>query len=472
VSGVVVKLRYHTRGGVVEAGKNIMELLPLKDELIIEARLRPQDIDSVKHGQTAMVRLTALNQRITPMVAADVIYLSADTLADEKKSQQVGPTDIYIVRVKLNSEESRNIPASARRPGCRPRSTSRRRSGRSFSTSCGDSRQHDACVPGALGAVMLARTWPEGVGTMVTMSRNDRHLSSGGASRDTIVPGSLAGCLTWWLVTARSRGPMAGRFCGALGDSRDGLRPAGVRQSHGAPVDLPPGIRHRTFFSAGRIDESRNGSRFVAIAYGTARRTAWAAATDRIRMSALGAVRCPNLAGREGVVVGAGRYRSTVRIMFDGFRSPTSLHRSYIEPVTGKECSPSGTAASFAGSPAKSAKRPGAGTVLPARRLFGGRARAGGPALTCHVLPRCRLLKSSSILIPGDTVWRRCKAGRLAILNDAAAYFAALREALLLATRQVYIIGWDIHSLTRFVGPSGQADDGYPEELGAFLKRS
>lgn len=85
-------------------------------------------------------------------------------------------------------------------------------------------------------------------------------------------------------------------------------------------------------------------------------------------------------------------------------------------------------------------------------------------------MPRCRLLQSSSILIPGDTVWRRCKVGRLAILNDAAAYFAALREALLLATRQVYIIGWDIHSLTRFVGPSGQAEDGYPQELGAFLK--
>jgi len=85
-------------------------------------------------------------------------------------------------------------------------------------------------------------------------------------------------------------------------------------------------------------------------------------------------------------------------------------------------------------------------------------------------LPRCRLLQSSSILIPGDTVWRRCKAGRLAILNDAAAYFAALRQALLLATEQVYILGWDIHSLTRLVGPSGKADDDYPEELGAFLK--
>ncbi|HEY9452590.1 MAG TPA: HlyD family type I secretion periplasmic adaptor subunit [Bradyrhizobium sp.] len=117
VSGVVVKLRYHTRGGVVEAGKNIMELLPLKDELIIEARLRPQDIDSVKHGQQAMVRLTALNQRITPMVSGDVVYLSADTLADEKKSQQVGPTDIYLVRVRLNREESMALPGFSPTPG-------------------------------------------------------------------------------------------------------------------------------------------------------------------------------------------------------------------------------------------------------------------------------------------------------------------------------------------------------------------
>jgi HlyD family secretion protein len=117
VRGVVVKLRYHTQGGVVEAGKSIMDLLPLKDELIIEARLRPQDIDSVKQGQKAMVRLTALSQRITPMVSGDVVYLSADTLADEKKSQQVGPTDIYIVRVKLNNEETRSIPDFSPTPG-------------------------------------------------------------------------------------------------------------------------------------------------------------------------------------------------------------------------------------------------------------------------------------------------------------------------------------------------------------------
>jgi HlyD family secretion protein len=82
VKGVVVKLRYHTTGGVIEAGKNILEILPLQEELIIEARVRPQDIDSVKHGQHATVRLTALSQRVTPMVSGEVIYLSADTLAD------------------------------------------------------------------------------------------------------------------------------------------------------------------------------------------------------------------------------------------------------------------------------------------------------------------------------------------------------------------------------------------------------
>jgi HlyD family type I secretion membrane fusion protein len=117
VRGVVVKLRYHTQGGVIEAGKSIMEILPLKDELIIEARVRPQDIDSVKHGQHATIRLTALNQRITPMVSGEVIYLSADTLADERKSQQMGPTDIYIVRVKLNNEEAATIPGFSPTPG-------------------------------------------------------------------------------------------------------------------------------------------------------------------------------------------------------------------------------------------------------------------------------------------------------------------------------------------------------------------
>lgn len=58
----------------------------------------------------------------------------------------------------------------------------------------------------------------------------------------------------------------------------------------------------------------------------------------------------------------------------------------------------------------------------------------------------------------------------MAVLNDAAAYFAALREALLDAQDLVYVIGWDIHSKTRLVGASGRAEDGLPEELGPFLR--
>ncbi len=80
------------------------------------------------------------------------------------------------------------------------------------------------------------------------------------------------------------------------------------------------------------------------------------------------------------------------------------------------------------------------------------------------------LPRSSSVLVPGDTIWRKCDAGRVAVLNDAAEYFGALREALLLAERQVFIIGWDIHSETPLVGPSGVADDGLPDTLGPFLK--
>lgn len=57
----------------------------------------------------------------------------------------------------------------------------------------------------------------------------------------------------------------------------------------------------------------------------------------------------------------------------------------------------------------------------------------------------------------------------MAVFNDAAVYFGALRDALLLAERQVHIIGWDIHSQTPLVGPSGRVDDKLPVELGPFL---
>lgn len=109
VRGIVVKLNQHTRGGVVSAGGTIMELLPVNDELIIEGRISPNQVAHVKEGQPATVRLSALNQRITPMIEGRVTYLSADTIADRPSmltaTQETTDRGSFIVRVQLDDTD-------------------------------------------------------------------------------------------------------------------------------------------------------------------------------------------------------------------------------------------------------------------------------------------------------------------------------------------------------------------------------
>ena len=70
---------------------------------------------------------------------------------------------------------------------------------------------------------------------------------------------------------------------------------------------------------------------------------------------------------------------------------------------------------------------------------------------------------------PGHNVWRVARAERASLLIDGANYFAAVRAAMIKARHSILIAGWDIHSQTRLVGPSGEADDGYPETFAEFL---
>jgi HlyD family secretion protein len=115
VRGIVVKLRYHTTGGVIEPGKNIMEILPLRDNLVIEVRVRPQDIDHVKIGQEASIRLTALNRRTTPTLLGKVAYVSADALPDDL--QTVAGREVYVVRVQLDEEQPPPMQNFKPKPG-------------------------------------------------------------------------------------------------------------------------------------------------------------------------------------------------------------------------------------------------------------------------------------------------------------------------------------------------------------------
>ena len=114
VAGVVVKLNYFTVGGVIRPGNDILALLPLGDELIIEVNVRPQDIDHVKIGQEALVRLPALNQRLTPMLPGNVTYVSADAIPNEKKQNA---DNIYIAHIQLDAAMARQVRNFTPTPG-------------------------------------------------------------------------------------------------------------------------------------------------------------------------------------------------------------------------------------------------------------------------------------------------------------------------------------------------------------------
>jgi HlyD family secretion protein len=99
-SGVIHQLSVHTIGGVIRAGDVLMEVVPDSDDLLIEARLQPNDIDQVRAGQNAFVRFSAFNQRVTPQLAGTVSYVSADTSRDQQTN-----APYYSVKITLPEDE-------------------------------------------------------------------------------------------------------------------------------------------------------------------------------------------------------------------------------------------------------------------------------------------------------------------------------------------------------------------------------
>jgi HlyD family secretion protein len=111
-SGVIQQLSVHSIGGVIRAGDTIMEVVPDLDDLQIEARLPPNDIDQVRMGQSAFVRFSAFNQRVTPQVSGTVSYVSPDTSHDQQTN-----TPYFTVRVSLPEDERRRLAGLQLVPG-------------------------------------------------------------------------------------------------------------------------------------------------------------------------------------------------------------------------------------------------------------------------------------------------------------------------------------------------------------------
>lgn len=114
VSGTVIRLHYHTAGGVIESGRAIAEILPSEEPLIIEVQVPRVDIDSVRKGQPATIRLTALNRRTTPILYGEVIYVSADSVTETSSGM---PQEVYIARVSMPVAQMRRVANFTPTPG-------------------------------------------------------------------------------------------------------------------------------------------------------------------------------------------------------------------------------------------------------------------------------------------------------------------------------------------------------------------
>ncbi len=98
VSGIIKDIKINTVGGVVKPGEDIIEIVPMDEQLLVEARIRPSDIAFIYPGQEAIVKITAYDFSIYGGLNGEVIDISADTIMNEKGES--------FYRVRLRTTES------------------------------------------------------------------------------------------------------------------------------------------------------------------------------------------------------------------------------------------------------------------------------------------------------------------------------------------------------------------------------
>ncbi|WP_373960510.1 HlyD family type I secretion periplasmic adaptor subunit [Vibrio gigantis] len=101
--GRVVGLNISSVGGVVRPGQVLMEIVPESDELIVEAIVPPRDIDIVRSGQDARIRLTAYSARQVPPILGEVIHVSADRVIKGGEASQSDQG--YLVKIRFDRDD-------------------------------------------------------------------------------------------------------------------------------------------------------------------------------------------------------------------------------------------------------------------------------------------------------------------------------------------------------------------------------
>jgi len=103
VRGTVNNIRITTRGGVIQQGAEIMTVIPLEDNLLVEAQIKPADVAFIHPGLPATVKITAYDYAIYGGLTGVVEHLSSDTLVDEEKARSGrGDATYYRVYVRTN----------------------------------------------------------------------------------------------------------------------------------------------------------------------------------------------------------------------------------------------------------------------------------------------------------------------------------------------------------------------------------
>lgn len=99
-SGKVMNVKYHTIGAVVPPGGEIMNIVPQHEELIVEAKVKPQDIDNVMIGLKAKVMLTAYKGKKVPKLDGEVINISPDIITNEQTRESY-----FLARVSISKKD-------------------------------------------------------------------------------------------------------------------------------------------------------------------------------------------------------------------------------------------------------------------------------------------------------------------------------------------------------------------------------